>query len=256
MGWPEIDRKLRGLRAGDFSLLVGAPHGGKTLFAMNIIFNNPDMPVLFVTADESQEKIWSQLAAINSNTTLETLEDDQELLHESVEEVLDHLSVLEVVDSELNSKAIGRAIDEFDDRHGVLPKLVIYDYLQVFPAEGPADWNARASILKRMASRTDIHFLALAQPKKEYYDHEPSLSGVSGGGDQQAINMLWVERRAMMTDAYDDDDITWDDDRCPAIHVSLLKAKRGKTIMPAKAFHGGVCDSGLILPYKEALKHG
>jgi hypothetical protein len=219
-----------------------------------MIARNPEMRTVLVSADESAQKIWTALAAMHSKTPRSALEQEVDLLRRFIGEAIDFFPSLQILDEPFGVGELGQLIDAYEDEYEQRPDLLVYDYLQVLPATGGGDWNERANKMKKLASDTGVHIMALSQPKKEWYDSVPSMAGLSGGGDQQAINLLWCERREKMTKTYDEEDITWDDDECPAIHVSVIKAKNGKVRSPDEALMLGITPYGSMHEYPAALK--
>jgi DnaB-like helicase C terminal domain len=253
-GFPKIDNGMRGFRPGLFSILAGAPHAGKTLVALNIVFHNNELPMLFVTADEPASRLWLQLGAMVTEVPVEVLEESKKSMQKAVSAAMELFPMLEIVDEALDVREMGILVDDYLTVHDIEPDLLFYDYLSKVKLgeRDNGDWNGRANALKSFATRSGIHIISLAQPKKSYYDSVPSIEGLSNGGEQQCFNLLWSERREMMPSTYDDDDIDWPEDTCPAIHLSLLKAKNGRIVGPEKAEFLGITPWGRALPYKQA----
>lgn len=252
-GIPSLDKKLKGFRVGEFSIVAGIPHHGKSLFALTVVHNNPDLPILWVSPDEPRAKVLSQLAAFSMNRSYD--EDIEEVIEQGgpeaeamLEEITDVLSerypkFVVIGGERLGIKELGEACDEYAHVVGEPPKLIVYDYLRQLPVLTDFP-GARSEALKAFGYRAGIAVMAIHQVKKGAVEYalEPDASLLSYEGEKEAFQIVWCTREALV----DHEEFGGEaEERQPTIRVFILKNKSGRLLK-----EGRLCainhTSGLI----------
>lgn len=233
-----LDKKLKGFRVGEFAIIAGIPHHGKSLLALSVVHNNPGTPILWVSPDEPRAKVLSQLAAFSMGRSYD--EDIEEIIEhggEEAEEILEEITdVLHtkypkfvcIGGERLGIRELGQACDEFASVIGEPPKLIVYDYLRQLPVLSDFP-GARAEALKAFGYRAGIGVIAIHQVKKGAVEYalEPDASLLSYEGEKEAFQILWCTREALV----DHEEFGGDaEERQPTIRIFILKNKSGRLL--------------------------
>ena len=247
-GIASIDRKLRGFRVGEFGIIAGLPHQGKSLIAQTMVYNNRAVPMLWVSPDESRAKVLAQFAAValgrsyqdDFEPILESRESDGEtptdealdLTDEITETITREYPLLTVIGGQYLSIAdLGVAVDEAHEVTGHKPKMLVFDYMsQLRLPPGFDTPNGKPDALKEFASRTEVGVIAIHQIRKLYNPFDalsPNPGMLSYGGEQQAFQIVWCAREALIDPSAGGPP----EDRQPRVRVFVLKNKNGKTQM-------------------------
>lgn len=241
-GIESIDRRLKGFRVGEFAIIAGIPHHGKSLLALTIVYNNPDVPILWVTPDEPRAKVLSQLAAFAMGRSYD--EDLEEVIEnggpeadEILEQITDTLrerfpKFVVIGGERLGIKELGEACDEFTTVVGEPPKLLVYDYLRQLPTASDFP-GARSEALKAFGYKAGIGILAIHQVKKGAFEFalEPDASLLSYEGEKEAFQILWATREALINrEEFGGEP----EERQPTIRVFILKNKSGRLLKEGK----------------------
>lgn len=237
-GFPPLDRKVGGLRAGELTLLAGRPGMGKTTLALNMILSqdHEDTGILWVTPEVSRENIADKtvanLAAINalrmrSGCPSEGLVDMARAVAEQVEYrrvwIYDAPSptvpqILEVLRGLKRKNTI---------------RLVVIDHLLRLSTTLDDESAERriADVVRQLgtlAKRESVHVLLLSQLNRlceGRADKRPMLSDLQGSGStEQDADHVWFCYR----EEY------YAKDKCPAskrntLELIVEKARYGET---------------------------
>jgi replicative DNA helicase len=208
-GFPDLDRKLGGLRESDLILLGGSTSQGKTLLAANISENIAiaGNAVVVFSLEMSGMKVFKRMllsrAGMNSYDILHTIADTQwQRLSDSMIKLsslplyLDESSGLAPMDIRGRLRKLMRKIDV---------KFVCVDYLQLMTAPGHDRENRNQTIsyitaqLKAIAKDFKVPVLALSQLSRDHLrraEKGPVLSDLrdSGSLEQDADIVMLIYR--------------------------------------------------------------
>jgi replicative DNA helicase len=203
-GFPDVDKRLGGLRPGNLFILAGRPAMGKTALAMNIA-KQCGGKVGFFSLEMSPEELLDRMAATESGVDLGTIlsgklsDSEWPRMTEAVKAVsklpiyLDTTASLTI--EEIHSRA--RSIKA---KHGL--DLVVVDYLQLIRGEQKSGYENVTHISKaskRMAKDLGVPVLMLSQLSRKVEERgnkRPLLSDLreSGSIEQDADVVAMVYR--------------------------------------------------------------
>lgn len=200
LGLPQIDAEMRGIAAGEMSMMIGFAHGGKTLLLLHSLMSNRDKHIAMFIPDEPRQLILTKLTCMFHSIDARELErlvaaDDHDaidLLRQTAEENFPNLAVF---DQPLTALDMERAYNEVCDVWGQIPDLVVVDYLDLVDAgETVPD---KATFVKSFGRRHDIPLLVLHQTSRYAGADGAKLTMSSGafGGEQQATSVIGVRRK-------------------------------------------------------------
>ena len=200
LGLPQIDAEMRGIAAGEMSMMIGYAHGGKTLLLLHSLLENRDKHIAMFIPDEPRQLILTKLTCMYHGIDARELErlvaiDDKDtidLLRQTAEENFPNLAVF---DQPLTALDMERAYNEVCDVWGQIPDLVVVDYLDLVEAgETVPD---KATFVKSFGRRHDIPMLVLHQTSRSSGADGMKLTMSSGafGGEQQATSVIGVRRK-------------------------------------------------------------
>ena len=200
LGLAQIDAEMRGIAAGEMSMMSGYAHGGKTLLLLHSLQQNRDKRIAMFIPDEPRQLVLTKLTCMHHGIDARELErrvamDDHEaidLLRQTAEENFPYLAVF---DQPLTALDMERAYNEVCDVWGQLPDLVVVDYLDLVQAgETVPD---KSVFLKSFGRRHDIPLLVLHQTSRTSGADGMKLTMSSGayGGEQQATSVIGVRRK-------------------------------------------------------------
>lgn len=201
-GLDHVDKLTRGIRHGELWVVYGYTHHGKTFLALRFIYNNPDVPIMFVCPDESKESIYGKLLCLEN----EIRGDEAEYRIKTKDPAIYSLMKnLEEKYSNLFITSLAMNYDQLTASYHALegeekaPKIIIYDYLRMFP-EGN-DMNQKAELLKEFGQQYHCGMMVLQQCSRgamDRYEHMP-LAAMEYGGESPATVCIGVRRRALNT---------------------------------------------------------
>ena len=200
LGLPQIDAEMRGIAAGEMSMMIGYAHGGKTLLLLHSLLENRDKHIAMFIPDEPRQLVLTKLTCMYHGIDARELErlvalddgDAIDLLRETAEENFPNLAVF---DQPLTGIDMERAYNEVCDVWGQIPELVVVDYLDLVEAgETVPD---KATFVKSFGRRHDIPMLVLHQTSRSSGADGMKLTMSSGafGGEQQATSVIGVRRK-------------------------------------------------------------
>jgi len=200
LGLPQIDSEMRGIAAGEMSMMIGYSHGGKTLLLLHSLLQNQDKHIAMFIPDEPRQLVLIKLTCMYHGIDARELErlvavndhDAIDLLRQTAEENFPHLAVF---DQPLTALDMERGYNEVCDVWGQIPDLVVVDYLDLVGAgETVPD---KATFVKSFGRRHDIPLLVLHQTSRSSGADGRKLDMSSGafGGEQQATSVIGVRRK-------------------------------------------------------------
>jgi hypothetical protein len=203
LGWPQLDKIVRGPAPGEVFTLLAASHVGKSLFATNVMANNPDAPIIFFSLEMPEHQVLGNLVAHvfdMPGVDLEDMEHRQEL-PDFIDELPNRLPMQVVVDDDgLTFEEMGAYLEDFESWYGERPSLAIIDYLEEVggakaSGEGYLRTEAAAAAAKAWAKRHRIGVLLLHQTKHGTKQWEPpTKQDVKSAGYTEADVVLGAWR--------------------------------------------------------------
>ena len=209
-GYSDLDRKIGGLRKGNFHILAARPAMGKTTLALNIakyVATKERIPTIFVSLEMTNEQLVEKLitedAEVDSqllqNTTKLTAQDWKIITH-ACNRIAE--STLYLDDSHrIRASDLAIRLRRFTALQPV--GLVIIDYIQIMAPERSADRNKEVSetsgILQGLAKELNVPILALSQLSRDVEKRNnkiPVLSDLrdSGSLEQDASAVMFLYR--------------------------------------------------------------
>lgn len=197
-----LDEAMRGTAPGEFTLIQGFTHSGKTLLATEILLNNANTNFLLFTPDETRPLVLTKLTAARHAVGAEELEkriqqDDgeaRELLLSTARE----FHQLAIFDETVTLLDMDRMFEEVTDAHGGRPKAVMFDYAELL--EGFDDVKACLTQLKAWGKRQKVAMFVIHQASRTSGSSGKRMGIDSGayGGEQQSTHVIGVRRKKYM----------------------------------------------------------
>lgn len=133
-GIPGLDDVIRDVRAGFVNLVAARPHVGKSHLLINGIRNNPDVPTLFISADDDPEVVVRKMMQFDG-VLADGWKATPEQMAAYIEENYPNLDIVDNVTwgpSKINGKiTVAEAIEQYGNEMGQAPELLVYDYLGI-----------------------------------------------------------------------------------------------------------------------------
>jgi replicative DNA helicase len=263
-GFPDLDRLLTGLPAGDLIVLAARPSMGKTAFALDVaqhVINKLDKIVMLISLEMSKEQVADRILAgalrVSTHDLKKGLIEEQHF--RKMGKVFDgirreRLYIDDDYDStlaNLRSKARRQQIE-----HGL--DLLIVDYLQLIEVGGKVAPENRVQEvskisrdLKRLARELRVPVIAVSQLSRNVEnrtDRRPQLSDLreSGSIEQDADTVIMLYR----------DDYYNEESEQPGItDVYVRKQRQGPTGRIAVRFNRErMCHESLARVGSEATR--
>ena len=210
-GFPDIDRRMGGLKGSELIILAARPGMGKSAFALNIatyVAKKQNIPVLIFNLEMGKDQLTDRIicseALINSRKYRNGTVDENDLvkLMEAMEELsnapifIDDNSSITI--SEIRAKCRKKKMEENIG-------LIIIDYLQLItPSINKASREQEVAEISRslkiLAKELNVPVIALSQlsraNEKRNADKRPVLSDLrdSGSIEQDADIVLFIHR--------------------------------------------------------------
>lgn len=239
-GLSHVDKLTGGLRPKKLNLFAGYSANGKTSLMLSLMVNNPGMPSLFITSDDTDDLVLTKLIAMSSNKSTEEVEQAGAKWREKyVLENLSHVIIASPqVRSEYTSEDLLNLYDLACDELGGPPEFVGFDYLSLLSVNGErsdqqfGNVKAKAQAIKRVIRNTpDSIWVVGHQCVKAAGSDCPflTLNHLEYGGHQEADGVVIGCRRRLMTEKLDESEL-YEEQVCPTTNVSVMKNKvTGKT---------------------------
>lgn len=244
LGLGTIDVLTRGFRPTDLVMVVGFSHQGKTQVTLNLILNNPDKRILFVTLDDPPEMILCKLVAMQIGWTAEHIEekvragDEQtiELVRKCANEVFSNL-VLH--DERVAVEQLDSLVAEAERKLGGTLDCIIIDYLDLLKGIHVDDefsgTKKKADAIKGWATHQAFPTICLHQTTRSGgRPGQPiTISSMAFSGEQQSTIILGVRRKK------DDLSLEWQERQAEndTVTLHIVKNKRpGGRLTP----YGGI----------------
>ena len=238
LGFPSIDKYMRGIAPGEVCTVIAKTSVGKTAFSQNVIRNialQAQQNVLFCSMEQPKAQVFERFAQIVTDRAGEEIEAgweredyDQAVIRELVAEMgrnnvwtcdVPRLKMAEIEQlAHITKEKSGRAVD-----------VIVVDYLGLLDAKdldrslyGQVSEAARQ--MKTLAKKVDVAIIVLCQISRSPDDHgnKPlhlSSARESGAIEEAADFMLGLYRPNIEKQDEPDDEMV----------IQLLKNRKGRT---------------------------
>ena len=200
LGFPDIDNEMRGIAPSEMCMINGYSHSGKTMFLLQILLANRNLPVVYFCPDEPRTLTLIKLTCIMHGIEAGELEqavarndvDAIKLLRETANESFPKLAVF---DQMMSLNEMEHSLGEIRDMWGQ-PALLVFDYLDLL-AGGGEDIPSKANTIKSFGKRHNIPMLVLHQSSRTAGadGKKQTISSGAYGGEQQATHIIGVRRK-------------------------------------------------------------
>lgn len=199
IGIQDLDDQIRGVAPGEFCVINGFAHNGKTVLATELLLHNEGCPLVLFTPDETRPAVLTKLAAATTGIGAEEME--RRLYQRDAEarqtllEVAERFHQLAVYDETISLHSMTRMFREAELAFGERPKGVLFDYASLLADE--MDVIGKLNALKRWAKEHGVAFFCLHQNSRASGGSGAPLTmeSVAYGGEQQATFMIGVRRK-------------------------------------------------------------
>jgi hypothetical protein len=139
-GLPFFDGPTNGgIARSETAMVMAFSSVGKTTIGLNIIRNNPHIPVLFFSLEMPWRMVAARLAAIELGTTTKVIEDNFRSGQQPtyIQQVIDKYRGFYCDDTPaITLKDARDSVKRAADRLGTMPRLIIWDYLELIQGNG------------------------------------------------------------------------------------------------------------------------
>lgn len=194
-----FDEAMRGTAPGELTVIQGFTHSGKTLFATEILINNPHVPFTLYTPDETRPLVLTKLTTAVNGVSARELEQriqkDDEEARQLLIKTARAYSKLAIFDESVTLIEMSRMYDEVTDAMGEPPKAFMFDYAKLL--KGYDDVDAAITALKSWGKDHNLPGFVLHQASRTSGSHGRKMEIDSGayGGEQQATHVIGVRRK-------------------------------------------------------------
>lgn len=198
-GIPSLDKAMRGTAPGEVTLIQGFTHSGKTLVATELMLNNPNIPIMLCTPDETRPLVLTKLASAMHGVDIRDIErriqQDDVSARNILLETAHHFGNLAVFDDAASTTMMSRMLDEVQHATGKRPVATIFDYAALL--EGHEDVKAKITALKSWGKREGQSMFIIHQASRTSGSGGKKMGIDSGeyGGEQQATHVIGVRRK-------------------------------------------------------------
>lgn len=200
-GVPELDAAMRGIAPGEFCVVLGYAHQGKTLLVVETLIQNQHHPVLMFSPDETRVLVLQKLAAALDGISVEELErrierGDAEAI-DSLQQVAEQFELLAVYEEQVSIHRMEQAYHATTKAIGK-PRLVVFDYAQLLSSD--EDVDAKLTALKMWGKKHNVAMVVVHQSNRGSggLGQEITMESAAFGGDRQATFMIGVRRKIEM----------------------------------------------------------
>lgn len=201
-GLESIDVVCEGPAAGEVFMILGRSFSGKSLAGLNVLANNPSVPMLFFSLEMPARQCIQRLFSMWSRTEHQ---DVVRMTNEgSLPKILDELgeaypSHIIVDKSGLTYGDMSIYLEQFDEYIGERPAAVVIDYLELVggginASEGYTRTESLAKALKDWAKDEEVAVFILHQTNRSEPEWEPPHADSARGAgytESDAVIGLW-----------------------------------------------------------------
>lgn len=199
-GIKPLDDAMRGIAPGEFCMVVGYVHSGKTVLVTQVLLSQPEQKMVLFTPDETRVLVLIKLASMVHKMSAEDMEraiangdtEVEEMIRNTAREAFPNLAVF---DQSMTIRKMDRALDEVSDHWGEAPKLVIFDYADLL-SEGE-DTRYKMGAFKNWTNERRYPLMLLHQSSRTSGSDGQEVTIDSGGygGEAQSTFVVGVRRK-------------------------------------------------------------
>ncbi len=245
------DRTMGGMAPGQIMICLARTGVGKTWWLVNVAVNNPTVPTVLFSLEMHGRYILERVASAHTDTPTRAIETAMRDHGQSaaVEMTSGDLSMLMIEDEpDLGLGDMGEILDDYAERHGNRPRLVLIDYLEIIRNYGTNQMESvqgMARALKNFAREHDVALIVLHQVKRgeQNAGHKPlDLTDGKFGGEESADYVMGMYKPSLNPNISQDIRERMDGD----IRLQFLKTRTGGGIHPDGVQHHWNADTGRI----------
>lgn len=201
-GWESIDPYILGGPApGEVVYFLGRSHTGKSMFLLNVIRNNPDVPIILFTLEMPEHQAVTRLSAMvmnHSDSVLMRQLQNRQLAWEA-NPLLDRpLFIMDKPGLSLHDMADTITKIKHDFLEEMWPRLVIIDYLELIRSPGRDYGYERTEVLARdlkaWSKQMELPVMVAHQSNMTIKRWEPPDEGAARGAgytEADAVIGVW-----------------------------------------------------------------
>jgi len=252
LGYDFFDSRTQGgMAPGQVMIFLARTGVGKTWFLLNVAANNPSTPTVFFSLEMHGRYIMSRLAGLFTNTATKVVEEQAQTgASELVDLTSESLPLLAIEDEpDLGLGDMGELLDEYTERMGRQPRLVLIDYLELISTFGDTQMDSVQGMgraLKNFARERDVALIVLHQVKRGDANagHKPlDLTDGKFGGEESADYVLGMYKPNLNPALGQQLREQMEDD----VRLQFLKTRTGGGIHPDGVQHKWIPESGRIV---------
>ena len=245
------DRTMGCMAPGQIMICLARTGVGKTWWLVNVAVNNPTVPTVLFSLEMHGRYILERVASAHTDTPTRAIETAMRDHGQSaaVEMTSGDLSMLMIEDEpDLGLGDMGEILDDYAERHGHRPRLVLIDYLEIIRNYGTNQMESvqgMARALKNFAREHDVALIVLHQVKRgeQNAGHKPlDLTDGKFGGEESADYVMGMYKPSLNPNISQDIRERMDGD----IRLQFLKTRTGGGIHPDGVQHHWNADTGRI----------
>jgi len=245
------DRTNGGIAPGQLMFCLARTGVGKTWLLVNIACNVPHVPTILFSLEMHGRYIMERLASVHTNTSTKQIETDLRAGKRSNAldtTVRDYPMLMIEDDPDLTVGDFERVIEDYNDRFGQPPRLILIDYLELiraFTDSQMAKVQELDRALKVFSREFDVAVVVLHQVKRGDANagHKPlDLTDGKFGSEESADFVLGMYRPSMNPLIDQDYRDRLEND----IRLQFLKTRTGGGIHPEGKQHYWNGDTGKI----------
>ena len=241
------DRTNGGIAPGEVALFLARSSVGKTWFVINMLNHNPSVPSIFFSLEMHGRYVLQRLAAVHTDVSTDFIENmmmergKSEAVNQAVQ-TFDKLMVDDRPGMTLGDML--DACDEYEEVHGVRPRLIGIDYMELIKAYGSSQMETvdkLAWAVKDFSREADAAVLVLHQVKRgeskkghQNVGHQPlTMTDARFGGEMAADYVFGMYKPDLNPDLSEEDRKVMEND----IRLQFLKTRSGGGIQPLGQQH-------------------
>jgi replicative DNA helicase len=210
IGYPLIDKKLRGIMPGETMCILGKTSVGKSAFLQNIGLNyarSSKEPVLFFSLEMPITSVFERSVQISSGFTGYEIENgfkqsDKEVYRATEESFINYPQFYTIVKTGLDLNGIKQGIIKAEEVYKNKTGLILVDYLGLVKGKGRDIYERISEVargMKDLAKEMNVPIIFLSQITKaftEFTELELGAARDSGAIDEASdfILGLWKEK--------------------------------------------------------------
>ena len=245
------DRTQGGMAPGQVMILLARTGVGKTWFLVNVATNSPEIPTVFFSLEMHGRYVLERVASCYTGEATRRIEESMRNHGEAsaIEITSQSLPLLHIEDEpDLGLGDMGEILQEYAEKTGIQPRLVLIDYLELIRNWGNnqiENVQSMARALKNFAREHDVALIVLHQVKRgdQNAGHKPlDLTDGKFGGEESADYVLGMYKPSLNPDISQ----TTREELEKDIRLQFLKTRTGGGIHPDGVEHRWNTETGRI----------